>query len=387
MRPETRMDTRCPGSVVHGRIDRRASLLFGLVLVPALASADIGDATTIATGLANPRGIAFAPNGALYVAEAGKGGPGPCIPSPANPSIKRCYGETGAVTQILPGGAIKRIVTGLPSLILPDGTAEGGVADVSFFGMTAFVTLGIGGDPAARAGLGGKGHLLGKLLRLTPAGTYQVVADVSALEARLNPAGGAIDSNPQGALALPGRTLVADAGANALFLVPAYGRGQLFAVLPRLPGLPPFPPAVGREPVPTSVAAGPDGAIYVGQLTSFPFWAGTSSVLRISSDGGSITTFASGFTAVVDLAFDTGGALYVLEIASGQSGSFPPPNPGLGAARLKRKCPGAEPTVLLDGLTYAAGVAIGPDGAAYVTNFGTSPTKGEVLRLPVAPCP
>jgi hypothetical protein len=43
--------------------------------------------------------------------------------------------------------------------------------------------------------------------------------------------------------------------------------------------------------------------------------------------------------------------------------------------------------VLLDGLTYAAGVAIGPDGAAYVTHFGTSPTNGEVLRLPVAPCP
>lgn len=138
--------------------------------------------------------------------------------------------------------------------------------------------------------------------------------------------------------------------------------------------------------MPTSVVEGPDGALYVGRLTSFPFWAGTASVLRISSDGGSISTFASGFTAIVDLAFDAGGALYVLEIARGQSPPFPPPNPGLGAGRLKRKCPGAEPTVLLDGLTYAAGVAIGPDGAAYVTNFGTLPTKGEVLRLPVAPC-
>jgi hypothetical protein len=362
-------------------------LILGLSLPPAAAMADVGDAKTIASGLANPRGIAFAPNGALYVAEAGTGGPrtGKCIPSPPNPMMSRCYGETGAVTQILPGGELKRIVSGLPSLALPDGTAEGGVTDVSFFGMTAFVTLGLGGNPSFRQELGGKAHLLGKLLRVTPAGKYQVVSDVSALEARLNPAGGNVDSNPYGALALPGRTIIADAGANALFVVPAYGRGRVFARPPQLPGLPPFP--AGREPVPTSVAQGPDGAVYVGQLTSFPFWRGTASVLRISSDGSSIETFASGFTAIVDLTFDAGGALYVLEVASGQAGSFPPPAPGIGAGRLKRKCPGADPTVLVDGLTFASGVAIGPDEAAYLTNYGTSATAGEVLRLPLTPCP
>lgn len=376
---------RRPTSSIAGGASIRSLLVLGLALAPAAALADVGDAETIASGLSNPRGLAFAPDGALYVAEAGKGGPGPCVPSPPNPSVSRCYGETGAVTQILPGGGFKRIVTGLPSLVLPDGTVEGGPSDVSFFGMTAFVSMGLGGNPSFRPGLGGKSNLLGKLLRLTPAGKYQVVADVSALEARLNPAGGNVDSNPYGALALPGRTIIADAGANALFEVPAYGRGRVFAVLPKLPGLPPFP--AGREPVPTSVAQGPDGAVYVGQLTSFPFWRGTASVLRISSDGGSVQTFASGFTAIVDLTFDAGGALYVLEIASGQAGSFPPPAPGVGASRLKRKCPGADPTVLLDGLTFASGVAIGPDGAAYLTHFGTSPSNGEVLRLPLTPCP
>ncbi len=245
MRQKTRTDTQGLGSANNRGTGRRALLLLGLVLAPLIASADVGDAKTFATGLANPRGIDFAPNGALYVAEAGKGGPGPdrCVPSPPNPSVPRCYGETGALTQILPDGGLKRVLTGLPSLALPDGTAEGGIADVSFFGMTAFVTLGLGGDPkAVRAALGGKAHLFGKLLRVTPAGRYQVVSDVAALEARLNPSGGAIDSNPQGAFALPGRTIVADAGANALFLIPAHGRGQLFAVVPRLPGLPPFPP-------------------------------------------------------------------------------------------------------------------------------------------------
>jgi len=140
-----------------------------------------------------------------------------------------------------------------------------------------------------------------------------------------------------------------------------------------------------REPVPTSVVEGPDGAIYVGQLTAGPFFRGTSTVLRVASDGSTVETYATGFTAVVDLAFDAGGALYVLEVASGLVPG-PGANPGLGNGRLLRKCPGADATVLLSGLFFASGVAIGPDGAAYLTNNGVSATAGEVLRLPVAPC-
>ncbi len=358
----------------------RSLLLLGLSLAPTVLSADVGNATTIASGLRNPRGIAFAPNGALYVAEAGMGGPGPCIPSPSQPPpVVRCYGETGSLTRILPGGGFERILTGLPSLILPNGIAEGGPTDVSFLGTAASVIMGLAGDPTAvRAALPANAALLGTLLHVTPSGKYKVIADVSAHEARLNPAGGAVDSNPYGIVVQPGRRIVADAGANALVEVLANGHVGTFALPANL--------ADGRQPVPTSVAEGPDGALYVGLLTGFPFFRGTASVLRVSSDGGSIETFASGLTAVVDVAFDTGGALYVLEIASGQVAPFPPPSPGLGIGRLLRKCPGADPTVLLSGLTFAAGVAIGPDDAAYLTNFSTSPTAGEVLRLPLTPC-
>jgi hypothetical protein len=361
----------------------RRSLLVAAALVPALRA---GAATpeVIASGLSNPRGLAFAPNGALYVAESGRGGNGACTPSPPQPAVNRCYGETGSIARIKPEGGFERILTGLPSLAQPSGMAEGGPVDVSFLGTSMFVTMSWGGNPALRGPLGGKAHLFGTMLHVTPSGALQVVTDVAAHEIRLNPAGGNVDSNPYGSVALPGRRIVADAGANALVEVLANGRTRTFAVPPRLPPFVPNTPT--REPVPTSVVEGPDGAMYVGQLTAGPFFRGTSTVLRVASDGSTIETFASGFTAVVDLAFDAGGALYVLEVASGLVPG-PGANPGLGNGRLLRKCPGADATVLLNGLFFASGVAIGPDGAAYLTNNGVSATAGEVLRLPVAPCP
>ena len=362
---------------------------YGLVAAAAIAPALPAGAETpevIASGLSNPRGIAFAPNGALYVAEAGRGGNGACTPSPPQPAVNRCYGETGSIARIKPEGGFERILTGLPSLVLPNGTSEGGPVDVSFLGTSMFVTMGWGGDPSLRGPLGGKAHLFGTMLHVTPSGALQVVTDVAAHESRLNPGDGNVDSNPYGSVALPGRRIVADAGANALVEVQANGRTRTFAVPPRLPPFPPGAPgAPTREPVPTSVVEGPDGAMYVSQLTAGPFFRGTSTVLRVASDGSTIEAFATGFTAVVDLAFDAGGALYVLEIASGLVPG-PGANPGVGNGRLLRKCPGADATVLLGGLIFASGVAIGPDGAAYLTNKGTSATDGEVLRLPLTPC-
>jgi glucose/arabinose dehydrogenase len=64
-----------------------------------------GKLKVVADGLDNPRGIGFGPDGALYVAESGSGGPGPenCIPSPEG-GAPACFGRTGAVTGS-PSGA------------------------------------------------------------------------------------------------------------------------------------------------------------------------------------------------------------------------------------------------------------------------------------------
>src|SRR3954468_18602186 len=102
----------------------------------------------VASGLANPRGLNFGPEGGLYVAEAGTGGTGPCIINSNNQFV--CYGETGAITRITVAGAPSqsRLVTGLPSLAAPPGATGAGAAalgphDVEFQGHgNGFVTIG-----------------------------------------------------------------------------------------------------------------------------------------------------------------------------------------------------------------------------------------------------
>lgn len=358
------------------------SLVLLVALVATGAQAGTPVVEVISEGLNNPRGLAFAPNGWLYVAEAGSGGTGKCraSPEPGQPDI--CYGETGALTRIDPKGVKVpfRLVRNLPSMAAPGGfAASSGPVDVAFSGTTAFVVMGWGGDPSLRAGLGAKSKFFGTLLLVTPNGRYFPVSDISANEQRNNPAGGFIDSNPYGVLVQSGRSLVADAGANAVivtqnsdWLYPA--RDRAFAVLP--------PTAFGTEAVPTTVAQGPDGSLYVGQLTGAPFFRGASTIYRIPPAGGSATPYVTGLTAVVDMAFDADGTLYIVEIASG---FVPPPggagDPGVGNGRLLRKRGNAAIEVVLDGLVFPAGVAVGPDGTAYLTQFGIFPASGQVLRV------
>src|SRR3954464_8199099 len=68
----------------------------------AIGAAEAPRVTVVARGLDNPRGIAFGPEGALYVAEAGGGGSGPCTPFELG-GEPVCFGPTGAVTRVSHG--------------------------------------------------------------------------------------------------------------------------------------------------------------------------------------------------------------------------------------------------------------------------------------------
>jgi hypothetical protein len=358
----------------------------------------------IASGLSNPRGIAFAPNGQLFVAEAGRGGTGKC--ATLGDGQNACYGETGALTRIDPNGvdAPVQIISGLPSLAAPGGFAATGPSGVSFHGgghgyrhghgdNRGALAIGLGAAATVRPGLGAKSALFGRLLDVNTRGHWEAGADLAAFEVRHNPVPGGNDSNPYSVLALAARQVVTDAGGNSLVEVGASGSLRTLATFPtRQVSAPPFLglPAgatVPMQAVPTAVAQGPDGALYVGQLTGFPFPVGEARVYRIAPNGGHAHVFATGFTNIAGLAFDVLGRLYVLEIGSGFAGPGGPPLKPPG--RLIRVNNDMSHTVIYDQLFYPGGVAIGRDGAAYVTNFGIVPGRitpafpdgGQVLKI------
>lgn len=330
--------------------------------------------TTVASGLDNPRGIAFSPNGALYVAEAGRGGSGPCVAGPEGGQT--CYGATGAVTRIWKG-AQERVLSGLPSHAAPDGSQAIGPHDISFQGQgQAYVTIGLGFNPADRP-FGQYGSSFGKLIRFNPSNKIQRVVEISNYEAANNPAGGPLDSDPYGVYAFSGGQLVADAGANAVLWVSPNRRISTLAVIPGGMAPLPFPPfsTVPYESVPTAVAIGPDNAIYVGQLTGFPFPVGGANVYRVTP-GGTPTVYASGFTNIIDLTWGKDGALYVLEIAAHSILS----GDGVGALyRVTNN--GATKTLVTDKLFWPGGVAIGNDGSFYVTTCSVCAGGGQVVRV------
>ena len=339
---------------------------------------------TIAQGLANPRGITVAPNGTVFVAEAGLGGDGTCFDGPEG---KVCFGLSGAVTRIDANGPT-RVIEGLPSLAGDGGALATGPHGISLLGTgNLYLTTGLGADPAVRDELLADSGL-GMLWRANHTrGTVRAIADLAAFEATENPDGTAVDSNPYGVIAVPGGQAITDAGGNSVLFVNAAGRVETLAVLP--PQMVPAPAfldlpdgtEIPMESVPTSVARGPDGAYFVGVLTGFPFPVGGASVFRVVP-GAEPTVYATGFTNIIDVTFGPDDALYVLEITTnGLLAASDPTNPDLRGA-LHRVLDGTTTTILGpdDGLIAPGGIAFGPRGELYITNLSVFPF-GEVLSI------
>jgi hypothetical protein len=350
-------------------------------------SADVGAAEpsgassfkVVAKGLDNPRGLAIGPNGTLYVAEAGKGGSGPCGPGPEGGQV--CYGKSGALTRVK-DGVQKRVIKGLPSFAGEGGVAAEGPSDVSVLGQAGslgrFVTVGgfvtesggaraISGDNRFQTLLRSKGEELKR------------VADLLAYEKKNNPDGQQIDSDPYSLVTSKGKRVVADAGANDLLKVEG-GDISTLAVFPDREVEGPGGDTVQIESVPDAVAKAPGGGYYVGELTGFPFPVGEARVYRVVP-GSKPKVYAKDFTNIIDVAVGPKGGLYVLEIAKkGLLQAFGPEGDFTG--RLVHLSPdGKRKVVASKGLVAPTSVAVGPRGGLYVSNFGIFPEEGQVVRI------
>jgi sugar lactone lactonase YvrE len=352
------MNRVCPTSI----------LACTLLLIATVAGAQ--SVEVIESGLSNPRGLAFAPNGDLYVVQAGRGGSQNCHVGPTGP---RCFGLTGAIIRLdLRRGTTAIVADGLPSLATAAGASATGPHDIGFQGQgNLYFTIGFAGHPDLRlTALGAIGASMAQVARLLPNGEVRLTADLGTYEAIADPDEDAPDSNPFGILVLPGRRIVADAGGNTLLEISANGDVRTLAVFPEFQLIPGGP---SRDAVPTGLALGPDGAYYVGQLTGGPFAVGAANVYRVAPEGGVPEVVESGFTNIIDLEFGPDGSLYVLQIAN--------PIPNFADGELFRIAPDGTRTEIDVPLSAPGGIAIAKDGTIYVTNNSTSPTLGQVLRI------
>ena len=369
-----------------------ALVLYALVASRPVAAAP-GDATRIMTSLDNPRGLTFAPNGALFVAESGHGGP-LCVPGGGI----SCYGSTGAVTRYWHGEQV-RVATGLPSLATAGGAQARGPNEIALHGSgRAILTVGLeatasGRNTLGRDGLGWLVNIPGNAL-MAPAShlrtdEWSFDQDIAAY---WDAPPLAKESDPFSILAVPGGFVMTDASANALMEVDANGDLSTIAFFPSRPDRTP----INTDSVPTTVTVGPDGTYYVGEFLGFgqPLPApGNANVWRVVP-GEAPHIFCSGWNRIIDIAFDDAGKLYVLEYATLANATgpgtiwevTPPPDPD----SIDRTCPDRHRVATTGvSLVQPTSIAFGPDGALYVTNNGSRPPTptgefpfpGEVWRI------
>ncbi|MFL6240969.1 MAG: ScyD/ScyE family protein [Actinomycetes bacterium] len=330
------------------------------------------DVTVLASGLNNPRGVAVAQDGTVYVAIAGRGGRQACFGSPGQ---KECGGYTSMVERLLPGeSTLRPFVRNFVSIAGPDGSFATGIDGVAAnpHGGADFVET----SANMPTGIAKADAQFGRLWYRPRHHHYTELGNIQQFEFDHDPDGQGPDSDPYGVADAGAYQVVADAAGNDLLKVQG-GDVSLLAVLPQITYTDNHGRTQSLDPVPTCVTQGPDGNFYVGEL------GGNGKVRKASiwrvTPGGSATQLYTGFTAIDGIAFDPQGNLYVTELVKhgfGQAGQ------GDFAGALIRIRPNGNRVELAKGqLALPGGLGIGPDGAIYVTTYSLFPGAGQLVRV------
>ncbi len=322
--------------------------IFVVLVVMAFAASALAQSglEAVASALDHPRGLAYAADGTLYVAEGGRGGE----VMMDTPEGQQGFGSTGRVSIIAPDGTQTVALSNLPS-VGDSGPSGIAVTDSSLWLVTA------GGPPNV--------ILTGSLIELDRASLRPLrIIDLMGHEAATNPDGNEIDSNPVGvAVSADGTVYVVDAGCNCVLTWTEADGLQTFHAWP-------------ENPVPTSIAFDPDGNVVVGFLSPAPFTPGSAKV-EVWTPGGELLATYDGLTMVVGVAVGADGTIYATELTTGMG----PQGPGPGAV-VAVGPDGITP--VLENLAAPYGLAVSPDGRLVVdtnASFGP-PGLGEVVVVP-----